>query len=402
MDITRFTDKKTGQIIEVSGFPEIKNAFIPNALPPNWEWPNELWPELLKAKEELARLDGIGRHLPNPHLLLTPLQKREAQRSSSLEGTYATPQQLLLFEINPAEVETAGEKVQPIREVSNYSRALRIREESKEKIPTSLRLIRGLHQILLEGVRGSSAEPGAFRRGFVQVGSDGRYVPPPANYLKECLDDFEKYLHQEKKFDPLVEAFIAHYQFEAIHPFRDGNGRVGRLLLSITIEDWCELSGQWLYMSAYFEKHKDEYIDLLFKVSSEGDWTNWIEFCLRGAAVQALDAQTRCSQLLDLKEEYHRRLDKTDSPGRITQQVDDLFVQPFSTAPWIRDKYEVNYMTARKDIGKLVDLGILNDLKLRLRRQKAYFCQDIFEITFEDIDPGRYQNIGLKYGKNAQ
>ena len=179
MDISRFTDKKTGQIIEVSGFPGIKNAFIPEALPPNWEWPKELWPKLLKAKEELARLDGIGRHLPNPHLLLTPLQKREAQRSSSLEGTYATPPQLLLFEINPAEVENAGEKAQPIREVSNYSRALRIREESKEKTPISLRLIRGLHQILLEGVRGSSAEPGAFRRELCKLEAMADMCPHP-------------------------------------------------------------------------------------------------------------------------------------------------------------------------------------------------------------------------------
>ena len=386
MDLSRFTEKKTGQIVEVSGVPGVSHSFIPNPLPPQWDWPNELWPVLLYAKEELARLDGIGRYLPNPHLLLTPLQRREAQRSSSLEGTYATPQQLLLFEINPAEVEVTGEKEQPVREVMNYSRALRLREETKEKLPISLRLIRELHRVLLEGVRGSTADPGEFRRGQVQVGSDGRYVPPPANYLLECLDSFEKYLHQEKKFDPLIEAFMAHYQFESIHPFRDGNGRVGRLLLAITIEDWCELSGQWLYMSPYFDKYKDEYTDRLFKISTEGDWTGWFHFCLRGVAIQALDAQKRCSRLLTLKEEYRKRLDKAGCTGRLYQILEDLFVRPFTTAPWTQEKYHVSYPTARTDLECLVKIGILNDLQLRLRRQKAYLCKDIFQITYEEID----------------
>jgi len=355
-------------------------------LPPRWEWPEELWPALLKAREELARLDGIGRHLPNPQLLLTPLQNREAQRSSSLEGTYATPEQLLLFEINPTEVEVSGEQRQPVREVANYSRALRLREQTKEKLPISLRLIRNLHQALLENVRGSTSEPGEFRRGQVKIGSEGRYVPPPVNYLKNCLDNFEKYLHQEKKFDPLVEAFIAHYQFEAIHPFRDGNGRVGRLLLAITIQDWCGLSGQWLYMSAYFEKYKDEYIDRLFKITTEGDWTGWLHFCLKGVTLQAMDAQKRCSRLLDLRDEFRKRLEGIESPGRYYQIPEDLFVRSYTTAPWTKEKYQVSYPTARADLERFMKLGILSALELRLRRQKAYLCQDIFRITYEDND----------------
>jgi Fic family protein len=387
VELFRFTESKTGQVVEVSGVPGISHAFIPDALPPEWEWPVELWPLLLKAKEELARLDGIGRHLPNPQLLLTPLQRREAQRSSSLEGTYATPQQLLLFEINPAEVEVVGEKAQPVREVVNYGRALRLREEMREQLPISLRLIRELHRVLLEGVRGSAAQPGEFRRGQVQIGSDGRYIPPPANYLRECLDSFEKYLHQEKRFDPLVEAFLAHYQFEAIHPFRDGNGRVGRLLLSITIEDWCGLSGQWLYMSAYFERYRDEYIERLLRVSTEGDWRGWLDFCLRGVATQAIDAQKRCSRLLALKEDYRKRLHGRGSPGRLYQVLEDLFDRPFTTVPWTKEKFQVSYPTARADLERLVKMGILYDLQLRLRRQKAYLCQEIFQITYEDMEP---------------
>jgi Fic family protein len=386
MNPSDFTENATGKVVEISGIPRLSHAFIPNPLPPNWEWPVELWPTLLKAKEELARLDGIGIDLPNPQLLLTPLQRREAQRSSSLEGTFATPVQMVLFEINPAEVETAVDKEQPIREVMNYSHALRLREDTKETLPVSLRLIKEFHRVLLEGVRGSKTEPGEFRRSQVQVGSEGRYVPPPANYLKGCLDDLEKYLHQYKSYDPLVEAFLTHYQFEAIHPFRDGNGRVGRLLLSITIEDWCNLSGQWLYMSAYFDKYKDEYIDRLYRISTQGDWTGWISFCLRGVTIQALDAQNRCSRLLSLRDEYRKRLDKAHSPGRVYKIMEDLFIRPFTTAPWIKGTFGVTFPTAYSYLKQLVDLQILSDLKMRMRRQKAYLCKDIFNITYEDID----------------
>jgi Fic family protein len=386
MNPSNFTDKATGKVIEISGVPGLTHAFIPDPLPPQWEWPAELWPVLLRAKEELARLDGIGIDLPNPALLLTPLQHREAQRSSSLEGTYATPEQLVMFEINPAEVEGSGEKEQPIREVRNYSLALRLRENTKESLQVSLRLIRELHKVLLSDVRGSKAEPGEFRRNQVQVGSDARYVPPPANYLPDCLDKLEKYLHQDRIIDPLVDAFLAHYQFEAIHPFRDGNGRVGRLLLSITIEDWCHLSGQWLYMSAYFDKYKNEYIDLLYKISTEGDWTGWINFCLRGVEIQALDAQKRCSRLIGLREEYRKRLDKACPPNRLYQIMEDLFITPFTTTPRITEKFGISYPTAHSYLDQLVQLKILDDLQLRLRRQKAYLCKDIFDITYEDIE----------------
>jgi Fic family protein len=384
MDPTSFTRNKTGQVVEVSGIQGVTHAFIPDPLPPKWDWPIELWPILVKAKEELARLDGIGFHLPNPLLLITPLQRREAQLSSKLEGTFATPQELLLFEINPSEVKNNGENDQAAREVMNYNRALRHREKKKETLPISLRLIRELHQVLLEKVRGSSAEPGEFRRGQVKIGSDARYVPPPANYLKDCLGDFEKYLYKDKKCDPLVEAFLVHYQFEAIHPFLDGNGRVGRLLLSITIEDWCDLSGQWLYMSPYFENTRNEYIDRLYNVSTKGDWGGWLKYCLNGVILQSLDAQKRCSRLLSLKDEYHNRLANTNSSGRLYQILDNLFIQPFTTVPLVRDKFKVNYLTAKSDLKRLIDLKIIEELTLKMRRQKAYICTNIFEITYED------------------
>ncbi len=386
MEPSKFGPNCTGKIVEISGGQNVRatHAFIPNPLPPQWNWPEALWPLLMKAREELARLDGVGRHLPNPNLLLTPLQNREAQRSSSLEGTIATPQQLALFEIDAEDSALEKDAAEAAREVNNYARALRLSAESSEKLPLSLRTIRMLHEVLLEGVRGSNATPGAFRRGQVQIGGNARFIPPPANYLPDCLDQFEKYLHTEKAFDPLVEAFLVHYQFEAIHPFTDGNGRVGRLLLSLTIKEWCGLAEQWLYMSAYFDRYKDEYIDRLFQISANGDWPAWIEFCLHGVVEQTLDAQQRCANLLALREEYHRRLAEISCSNRISRIVEELFINPVVTAVSLREKTGVTYPTARADIDCLVELGILQEIQLRQRRQRGYYCKDIFKITYED------------------
>ena len=384
MQPAHFTDRMPGQLVEIGGLPGLNYAFIPASLPPHWEWPVELWPLLVKAKEELGRLDGVGRYLPNPGLLLTPLRRREAQRSSSLEGTYATPEQLLLFEINPTEAAIEGANVSSIQEIANYERALRLREETRSQLPLSLRLIRQLHQTLLEGVREAGASPGEFRRGQVKIGSDGRFVPPPANYLPELLDQLEKYLHLEKNYDPLVEAFLVHYQFETIHPFRDGNGRVGRLLLSITIEDWCGLSGQWLYMSAYFDRYRDEYINHLYRISTENDWTGWVRFCLNGVVSQSIDAQHRCDRLLRLKDDYWHRLKNGDFSGRIYQIVENLFTRPFSTTRLTMNEQAVSQPTARSDLEALVKIGILKEMQLRVNRQKAYYCEDIFHLSYED------------------
>jgi Fic family protein len=384
LDISRFSEHSPGRLVEISGIPQVTHAFIPHPLPPAWEWPNRLWPLLMRAREELARLDGIGKHLPNPQLLLTPMQNREAQRSSSLEGTFATPEQLALFEMAPTGSTLEKDVLEAAREVSNYARALRFRAETHAELPISLRLIRTLHRILLENVRGAKATPGEFRRGQVQVGSNARYVPPPANELPECLDRFEKFLHQPRKYDPLVEAFLVHYQFEAIHPFGDGNGRVGRLLLGILTREWCDLAGQWLYMSAYFDAHKEEYIDRLFHISTDADWEGWVEFCLNGIIAQCVDTQQRCSQLLALWDGYKKRLADLKRAARLGLIVDGLFADPVATAASIMRTYHVTQPTARADLESLVELHILKSLQLKQRRQKGYYCPDIFRITYED------------------
>ncbi|HEV7239294.1 MAG TPA: Fic/DOC family N-terminal domain-containing protein, partial [Thermoanaerobaculia bacterium] len=237
MEQQQFTEKRTGTIVPVS-IGGLDWAFLPYPLPRQWHVSLELWPLLASAKEELARLDGIGRTLPDPELLLRPLQRREAIRSSSLEGTYASAEELLLFELAPTEPISASDRANDWREVGNHAAALRRGTVLLETLPLSLRVIREMHAVLLTNVRGRDRAPGEFRRTQVHLGSDRRYIPPPPNELMACLDDFERFLNDADEIDPLIRTYLAHYQFEAIHPFVDGNGRVGRALLSLSSFQW--------------------------------------------------------------------------------------------------------------------------------------------------------------------
>jgi Fic family protein len=381
MDIRLFTPEMTGKLIELTkGAPNVKVAFLPNPLPPKWGWPADLWPLLVEAKCALSSLDGTGKHLPNPEILLQPLQRREAQLSSKLEGTITDPPQQVLFEADPRYPTSADDPMNAYREVFNYRRALRSRLDGENDLPLSLRLIRELHKVLMDGVRGSDQTPGEFRTIQNQIGWPARYVPPPPQRLNEALNAFEAYMHSADEFNPLVRAFLAHYQFEAIHPFRDGNGRVCRLLLSFMIAEWCHLSSQWLYMSAFFEKRKDNYIDLLLNVSTKGDWESWVEFCLEGVVVQSVDTEKRCEKLLALHRDFHGRL-KAGSV-RLSNLVDRLFRSPVIGVTQYSKEVGISYPTARSDLKKLAELGILQGLEMDTI---TYYCSDIYRVTFEDI-----------------
>jgi len=384
LDPKIFTPNKTGQLIPISGSPDLTYAFVPDPLPPHWTWPTRLWPLLLQAHTALARLEGIGKYLPNPELVLRPLQHREAQLSSKLEGTITDPQQQALFQVDPTYPTSRDDPANALREVFNYARALGLQLESQEALPLSLRLIRRLHAVLMDGVRGAEQNPGQFRRVQNQIGSPARYVPPPINYLNDYLDALEKYLHTDHQFDPLVEAFLVHYQFETIHPFGDGNGRVGRLLLALTIDEWCNLSNQWLYMSAYFDRNKDLYNDLMLRVSMHGDWESWIEFCLKGVVEEASNTQRRCDQLLSLHRIFHEKVNKIGGSVRLSSIIDNLFDSPIIIAFRLAQKHQVSYPTARSDLKKLEDAHILEVLPGS--RQITYYCPEIFRITYSDAE----------------
>jgi Fic family protein len=383
MDKNEFiSDKMTGELVALPNAPsDAAFAFVPNPLPPKWDWPSEMWPLLLEAKSRLSSLDGTGKHLPNPEIILQPLQGREAQLSSQLEGTITDPQQQVLFQADPRYPTSKYDPANAYREVWNYRRALRLRLDEESPLPLSLRLIRQLHEKLMEGVRGSDQRPGEFRTIQNQIGFPARFVPPAPQHIPKALDDFEKYMHSPDGYDPLVRAFLVHYQFEAIHPFRDGNGRVGRLLLSWMIAEWCKLSNQWLYMSAFFEKNKKKYMDLMLSVSTQGAWEAWIRFCLEGVIEQSIDTEKRCEKLLRLHREFRSRL--KGGTVRLSKLVDRLFSSPVITVNQYKKAFEVTYPTARLDLKKLEAAGIVQQLEGM--PEITFYCNPIYKITFEDL-----------------
>ncbi|MGN6186028.1 MAG: Fic family protein [Thermoanaerobaculia bacterium] len=379
MDATRFSAISPGRLVSISdGGRDF--AFIPQPLPRQWDIKLETWPLLAQAKEELARLDGLGRAVPDPELLLRPLQQREAIRSSSLEGTYASAEELLLFEMNPQEPANANTRINDWLEVFNYAAALRRGTALLETLPLSLRLIREMHAQLLHGVRGRDRAPGEFRRTQVHIGEDRRYIPPPPNMVDECLNDFEHFLHESEQIDPLIRVCLAHYQFEAIHPFLDGTGRVGRALLALCAFQWCKLSHPWLYLSPYFDRNKNSYIDALFSVSTDAAWDRWIDLCLRATIDVCRDAIRRCDRLCDLREDYHRVADGWS--GRMHRLIDTLFSNPIVTVAAATKQLGVTYPTADSDITRLVAAGILRPL--RQIRPKAFLAPDIYDAAYSE------------------
>jgi Fic family protein len=327
-------------------------------------------------------LDGAARILPNPQLLLKPLQRVESITSSRFEGTYATAQEVMLFEMNPREPHASTDQSNAWLEVSNYNRALYQGCEQLTQLPFSLRLLKNLHATLLTGVRGSAKPLGDFRTHQVHLGSSRRYVPPPHLNLMELMGDLEKYFNETRDdFDPLVRCFLAHYQLETIHPFSDGNGRIGRVVLSLMIYKWCEMEMPWLYLSPFFERYKDEYIDLLFKVSAEGAWSKWVEFCLRGVIDQSKKAVEKCRALLSIREVMHERT-KNDGSARIHAIIESLFDVPLVRTCDLARKHAVRYPTAKSDVAYLIQKNVLSELPDS--RVKTYYSPEIFSVAYAE------------------
>lgn len=380
MDSSLFTAQSPGKVVPITGG---EHAFVPDHLPPDWEFPADLWPLLGEAKLQMGILEGIGRLLPNPGILLRPLEDREAIRSSSLEGTYATPKELLLFELSPREAESADDPINDHREVWNYRVALRHGVESD--LPLSLRLLKEMHALLLKGVRGRDKNPGNFRSIQVAIGSSFRFVPSPPEQVPPCLDAMEKYLHAaDSKYDPLVDCFLVHYQFETIHPFNDGNGRIGRLLLALMLQQRCGMTKPWLYLSEFFERYRDEYINNLFRISTSAAWDTWVEFCLRATIAQAKATITRCEKLLAVREKFTKRLVEAGGSVRLTQIVDQIFHHPFIRVADLPDKLDVTYPTAKSDVDRLAQAKILKELPKV--SPKTFYAPEVYEVAYDDLD----------------
>jgi len=390
MDPRRFHNSTAGQVIRVGEGEAAYWAFIPNPLPPKLplDWP--LMKVLSEADRALGQLAGLGQTVPNPHLLIGPFVRREAVLSSRIEGTRADIADLYAYEAR--QLPLPGMESPPetdVREVLNYVNALNYGLERLNTLPVSLRLIRELHERLLTGVRGEHAKPGEFRRTQNWIGPPGCtlkeavFVPPPVPQMHEALSALEKYLHSNDLYPPLIRLALIHYQFEAIHPFVDGNGRIGRLLITLLLVQWQLLPLPLLYLSAYFYRYRQEYYELLLGVSERGAWRDWILFFLRGVAEQAQDAIARARRLQDLREEWRRRLSQARTSALTLRLVDALFESPVLTIPQAKEHLRVDtYHTARDTVEKLVDAGILY-LAEETRRGKTYWAPEIVKVMSE-------------------
>lgn len=382
----------SGQYILTSSVGEEVRAFIPKPLPPSTDL--ELAPEdydlMEQANRALGRLDGVTTLLPDTQLFLYLYVRKEAVLSSQIEGTQSSLSDLLLYESD----EVPGVPMDDVVEVSNYVAALNHGlERLEEGFPLSLRLIREIHGILLREGRGSGKEPGDFRRSQNWIGGrrpgDARYVPPPPNKVMDCMGALETFLHDEPVRTPaLLKAGLAHVQFETIHPFLDGNGRVGRLLVTLLLCEEDALKKPILYLSLYFKTHRDRYYELLQRVREEGAWPEWLQFFLRGVektSTQAVDAARSILQLFDddrrrIREELGR---SANSALRVHEVLQE---NPVITTRRANAEMEISRPTITSALENLQDLGVVREMTGK-ERYRVYVYDAYLGILDEGTEP---------------
>jgi len=383
MNPTDFTKDSPGRLVPI---PEGGFAFVPEHLPEALPLDSETVHSLTDASQSLGILQGIAQSLPNPQLLVRPFLRREAELSSRIEGTHATQRDLVIFELG----RTTETEKPDVREVWNYVAAFEHGVKRLQELPVCLRLIRELHERLLRGVRGHDRRPGEFRKRQNYIGrrdlpiSEARYVPPPVSELPVCLDAFERALHADSRLPLLVRLALFHYQFEAIHPFEDGNGRIGRLLLPLLLLEKGLLSHPLLQLSAYFEQHRSAYYDHLLRVSQTGEWQPWIQFFLRAVQQESGQAAHRAHALLDLRQKYREKMQTAGVSAPALRIVDDLFVTPAVTITGVARRMRASYPTAQLLVQKLIRAGILTPDRRR-RRNRIFPAAEIQSLLQQNF-----------------
>lgn len=355
-----FARSPTGKLVETV---EGQLAFVPNPLPPAIDYTPHL-NLLSEAASALGELNGASRRLANPNILLAPLRRQEALSSSAIEGTYSTATDLALLEAD--ETAKASEDT---REVRNYALALDFAISHLDNAPVSQWLLRSIHRQLLSGLSRieTTDSPGEYKtvQNFIgqrrQKIRDARFVPPPPLETRACMDSLEEYLRSDdaSAIPPLIDAALAHYQFETIHPFGDGNGRVGRILIPIRLIQRKVAGGRLLYPSPYLADHKDEYIDALYEVSRSGAWSNWINFFLTAVRETASSAIHTIDRLIELQNRYQSEARRISRSANLGALVDYLFERPVVTIPRVCDMLSITYRSASQLVDHLVDEKIL-------------------------------------------
>ncbi len=351
------------------------NAFIPAPLPPNppMAMDAELSRLLSDADRALGRLDGVATVLPNPDLFVAMYVRHEAVLSSQIEGTQSSLDDVLQFEIDAA----GKELPKDVEEVVNYVNAMNYGLERIAQLPLSLRLIREIHEKLMAGVRGGERTPGEFRRSQNWIGPQGctlataTFVPPPVHEMTAALDNFEKFLH-DASLPILIHCGLAHAQFETIHPFLDGNGRVGRLLITFLLCERKVLHRPLLYLSLFLKVHRMEYYDRLMGVRRDGNWQGWLKFFLRGVEAVSRSATETARAIMTLRES-HRQLIGDKLAGRTAlglRLLDYLFEQPLVSVALVEKRLECSFVTANKLVEQLEELKVVRETTGRQRNRR--------------------------------
>lgn len=372
---------RSGQVIhQPTGY----SAFLPAKLPPNPPIviDTEMQALLSVADRKLGRLDGITQVLPNPDLFLAMYVKKEAILSSQIEGTQAS-----LVDVLNATDKSSDEPKSDVSDVVNYVKAMNYGLSRLSTLPLSLRLIREIHAILLDGVRGYNKSPGEFRNTQNWIGPAGctlstaTFVPPPAEYMHQCMGDLEKYFYDDSYVPALIKIAMIHAQFETIHPFLDGNGRVGRLLITFWLCQQQILSQPLLYLSYYFKLNRSEYYERLMNVRLNGDWENWIKFFLKGIAAVSDEATESAKAILALKEKCAKALSEREGNSGSSQRLlDYLFEQPIVERKEIADVLGISAPTANALVDMFCECGILVDVTPQKKRYKKYYFQVYLDI----------------------
>jgi cell filamentation protein, protein adenylyltransferase len=369
-------------------------AFVPNPLPPSLNWSDlvvEHYDRLEQTMLAIGRINGLHKRIGNAAGLLRTLWIREAKLSSQVEGIQTTAEDMVLVGAGRTlDVRTGA------REGWNYVQALE--HGLSSDLPMSVRLLCEMHNMLLKDVRGTDRRPGQVREVPVFIGDPekgpdkARFIPPPpGEILSGCLADLERFIHtDEPQIKALLKVALVHYQFETIHPFRDGNGRIGRVMISRSLVKEMLLDHPVVYMSAYINRYKQRYVDLLLKVNLTGGdaWSEWIGFMIEAIRTQANDAIVRSEQLISIRERYHELLKQRGAPVRLFRVVDRLFSMPAMNANEAGEIMEVTSPTAYKDIAVLEEIGVLTEYTGKTRDRDWVAREIINVIEAEDHDTG--------------
>ncbi|WP_321418087.1 Fic family protein [uncultured Methanomethylovorans sp.] len=370
--------------------PEGYRSFIPRELPPELpiEYDDELRLLLSKADRNLARLDGITSVLPNLDLFIAMYVKKEALLSSQIEGTQASLEGVLEFEANLVPKEAISE----IKEVVNYIKALNYGIERLVETSMSLDLIKEIHKILLEGTRGDGLNSGNFKVLQNYVGTPGAsireaiFVPPTPAITVPAMQALERFLNEKDNIPPLIKIGMIHAQFETIHPFLDGNGRMGRLIITFYLV-WKEiLSKPLLYLSFYLKNNRSEYYDLLMKVRTEGAWEDWLKFFLKGVSETSQEAVNTAREIIKLKDDMTNKVyENSISSIHAIRLINLLFDSPLISSKDIADRLNISSVTANSLVSKFEEIGILNEVTGK-KRYKMYLFKEYVDIISRGTD----------------